>query len=265
MILENNTAKLNDIVFANRNKSYGAYAIRSAYDNTIIKSLAITGLIFASISMLAISLNKTTPAEVKLDAGTNIINDSTIYSEREINVTPLKHEAVPAEKPVIAPQTEAVSTVIKDVTTEQKKDIIQTIESPTSTEGEKGNIDENGATTQQGNQPGTDESLLSNSKSAEPSMAPDVMPSFNIGPFLKKNLKYPTMALEANVSGRVVINFIVDEDGTILKSSIINSVGYGCDEEALRVIRLMPKWTPGRSNGKPVKVSFNQVIIFRLQ
>jgi protein TonB len=63
----------------------------------------------------------------------------------------------------------------------------------------------------------------------------------------------------------VAVNFIVDEEGKIIETKIIHSVGFGCDEEALRVIKLMPKWKPGLMNGKPVKVSFNQVITFRLQ
>ncbi|MEO8761773.1 MAG: energy transducer TonB, partial [Bacteroidia bacterium] len=73
------------------------------------------------------------------------------------------------------------------------------------------------------------------------------------------------MAREADISGKVYVNFIIDENGNVLKSTILNGIGYGCNEEALRVIKLMPKWTPGMNNGKRVKVSFNQIIYFMLK
>ena len=92
------------------------------------------------------------------------------------------------------------------------------------------------------------------------------MPSFdNMASFLHKNLKYPTMAISENISGRVVVNFIIDETGNVEKATILKGIGYGCDEEALRVIKLMPKWNPGMVKGKPVKVSFSLPIVFRLQ
>lgn len=271
MIIENNTARLNDIIFANRNKNYGAFAIRSSYDNTIIKSLVITGLIFASISTLAIALSNTAPVEEKIDIGTNTGVD-VIYTVTDVQITPPKQKTeLPIEKPT-APLaiTIAIPTVIKDEKKEEKKDVIETIEStagveaktnPTATDG--GGVtggDPNANATRKGNEG------LNTAASVEPLIAPDVMPKFDdMAAFLGKNLRYPEMAREADISGKVYVNFIIDENGNVLKSTILNGIGYGCNEEALRVIKLMPKWTPGMNNGKRVKVSFNQIIYFMLK
>ena len=94
---------------------------------------------------------------------------------------------------------------------------------------------------------------------------PDVLPSMpDWTKILSDNLIYPNEARARGVSGKVVVNFVVDELGNIMQTKIIHHVGGGCDEEALRVIKLMPKWKPGMMHGKPVKVSFNQVITFQI-
>jgi len=82
--------------------------------------------------------------------------------------------------------------------------------------------------------------------------------------FLESNLQYPDSARHNDVEGRVVANFIVSEDGSISDAKIVRGLGHGCDEEVLRVISIMPKWVPGRQNGKPVKVYFNLPVTFKL-
>ncbi len=258
-ILENNVNGLNEIIFENRNKSYGAYTIRSMYTNTIVKSLGITVLIFASVSIIALMISNTTPEDKVLDTGTNIIPE-IIYNV-DVDISPLKKiEATsPKQDAGSISKTMIVSTIIKDNPTEQVKDQIETTDSP-NTLGKKTDMTEPGkGTNSDTKEPGT--SL----QPAEPMLAPDVLPTFNLGPFLQKNLRYPEMAKEVGVSGRVIVNFIIDEEGNIIKATILKGIGAGCDEEALRVIKLMPKWNPGMNNGKPVKVSFNQSIVFRLQ
>jgi protein TonB len=100
----------------------------------------------------------------------------------------------------------------------------------------------------------------------EAERAPDKLPSLdNMASFLRNNIRYPYRAKEEGISGSVWVNFIIDEEGNIVNANILHGAGYGFDEEALRVIKLMPKWKPGMKNGKPVKVSFTQAIAFRLQ
>ncbi|MBZ0242672.1 MAG: TonB family protein [Bacteroidales bacterium] len=96
------------------------------------------------------------------------------------------------------------------------------------------------------------------------------MPEFPGGPgkmmeYIAKNIKYPAMARESGIQGRVFVNFVVEPDGSVSNVKILRGIGGGCDEEAVRVVEDMPKWTPGRQRGKAVRVSFNLPVRFTLQ
>ena len=94
-------------------------------------------------------------------------------------------------------------------------------------------------------------------------------PSFSGGDkarikFLQQNIHYPTEALQNRHQGKVIINFIVEKDGSVSNLKVLDGIGKGCNDEALRVAKLMPKWNPGKQSGQPVRVSFNMPITFRL-
>ncbi len=96
------------------------------------------------------------------------------------------------------------------------------------------------------------------------------MPSFPGGmgelmKFLGKNINYPTLAKESGIQGRVFINFVVEPNGSISNVKVLRGIGGGCDEEAVRVVKSMPKWSPGKQRGKPVRVSYNLPVKFTLQ
>jgi len=82
--------------------------------------------------------------------------------------------------------------------------------------------------------------------------------------FLGKNIRYPVTARRKNIQGRVVISFVVEADGTLSDFSVLRSVGDGIDEEAMRVIKLSPKWLPGMKNGKAVRVKYAVPISFTM-
>ncbi|MDP3446316.1 MAG: energy transducer TonB [Ignavibacteria bacterium] len=83
--------------------------------------------------------------------------------------------------------------------------------------------------------------------------------------FIGKNVKYPPMARESGIQGRVFVNFVVEPNGSVSNVKVLRGIGGGCDEEAIRVVESMPKWTPGRQRGKAVRVSFNLPVRFTLQ
>lgn len=96
------------------------------------------------------------------------------------------------------------------------------------------------------------------------------MPDFpggmaKLGEYLAKNIKYPQMAREAGIQGKVFINFVVEKDGSIADVKVMRGIGGGCDEEAIRVVKSMPKWKPGKQRGKAVRVSYNLPVNFKLQ
>ena len=83
--------------------------------------------------------------------------------------------------------------------------------------------------------------------------------------FLAKNIKYPTIAQENGVQGRVIVQFVVNQDGSIVDPVVVRSVYPYLDKEALRVIQMMPKWKPGKQRGKAVRVKYTVPVTFKLQ
>ena len=83
--------------------------------------------------------------------------------------------------------------------------------------------------------------------------------------WLHKNLKYPPVAQENGIQGRVLVQFVVNKDGSIVDPKVIRAVDASLDKEAMRVVQAMPKWTPGRQRGKAVRVRFTLPVTFRLQ
>ena len=83
--------------------------------------------------------------------------------------------------------------------------------------------------------------------------------------FISKNIEYPRMAKESGISGRVFVTFVVERDGSVTDVQVLRGIGGGCDEEAIRVIKAMPKWTPGKQRNKPVRVQYRMPIKFTLQ
>ena len=98
----------------------------------------------------------------------------------------------------------------------------------------------------------------------------EVMPEFPGGAakmmeYIQKNMKYPMMARESDIQGRVFVNFVVEPDGSISNVAGLRGIGGGCDEEAVRVVQSMPKWNPGKQRGTAVRCAFTVPIIFKLQ
>ncbi len=98
----------------------------------------------------------------------------------------------------------------------------------------------------------------------------DQMPQFGSGErellrYLAENIRYPAIARDNRISGTVIVQFVIGSDGSVINPVIARSIGGGCDEEALRVIREMPRWSPGRQQGRPVSVKFTLPVHFRLQ
>lgn len=97
----------------------------------------------------------------------------------------------------------------------------------------------------------------------------EVMPEFPGGQkaltgFITKNLKYPEQAVEEGIEGTVFVTFVVEKDGKISGVRVLRGIGGGCSEEALRVVKSMPNWTPGTQRGLAVRVQYNLPIRFKL-
>lgn len=98
----------------------------------------------------------------------------------------------------------------------------------------------------------------------------EVMPQYPGGQiammkYIMENIKYPKQAMKEGIQGRVTVSFIVEKDGRVSNVRLLRSVQSALDKEAIRVVKSMPKWTPGKHNGKPVRVRFNLPVMFKLK
>jgi protein TonB len=117
-----------------------------------------------------------------------------------------------------------------------------------------------------------DEPVIKKEEVKEPEIfvVVEEMPSFPGGDkalyeYLAKNIKYPAVAKDNGIEGKVYIKFVVNEDGSVSQAQVARGIGGGCDEEALRVVKDMPKWKPGKQRGKNVKVWYTLPVYFKLQ
>lgn len=89
--------------------------------------------------------------------------------------------------------------------------------------------------------------------------------SAELNKYLARNIKYPQQARETGTQGKVYLTFVVEKDGSITDIKILRDIGSGCGEEAIRVVKMMPKWTPAKQRGKTVRQQFNLPVNFTLQ
>jgi len=102
------------------------------------------------------------------------------------------------------------------------------------------------------------------------SMYTEIMPSFPGGEealyqFVQREIHYPLIAQSARVEGKVYVQFVITKYGEVALPKIARGIGYGCDEEAIRVVKLLPSWNPGKKSGIPVNVLISTPILFKLR
>lgn len=250
-----------DIIFHNRNKQYGSYAIRKHHDKDMVKSFLVM-VLFCSGFVLSGFLPDN-------DSSKNI--EPHVYAKEhnltdvEIIKPPKPVKPRPAEPPKAKPTIKNPVPVIKpdDIVTEVPPpiDSFEGRESgPTTVNGESGGTG-NKQSEETGSAQGS--TLVTN----EPLDYTEVMPEFrgDIYSYLAKTVVYPQKAISLGIEGRVLVQFVINEDGEVGKVELVRGIGGGCDEEALRVVSQMPSWKPGLHHGKPVRVNYKLPIAFRLE
>jgi periplasmic protein TonB len=115
-----------------------------------------------------------------------------------------------------------------------------------------------------------DTSIHKEKQDEKPIYGIEQMPQFPGGEvellnFVRRNLHYPSSAAKVGIQGRVVIRFVVNTDGDVVDIKVIRSLDPNCDDEAVRVVKMMPKWIPGRKNGQKVAVYYTMPFVFKLQ
>lgn len=267
--LINNQQNLNEIIFANRNKNYGAYAIRSAYGNTIFKSLSIMIFGFATFISIAyyFSNRNNTPEQsniIPLEADT-MVTVFDLKPEEPLEMQPA-HNDPPRSNPNTA-SSEVIGTRIVDTLAIDTHSALNTEVNPhvAVNTGSPGIGPETpGIVT------GTNTTASTLSVNSDPKIVVDTQPEFEGGlnalrRFVAEHVHYPSLAIDEGKGGTIYVRFVVDEKGKVSNLTLQNNLGYGLDQEALRVVGLIPNFKkPATINGEPVKVYYQLPIKFTL-
>lgn len=266
-----------DLVFAGRNQAYGAYQLRKGTGKRNVISI-IAVIVLVLLCQIGLSLKKAADAEAKKRAAmTEVVELSKLEQpKKKAEVKQPKKIQVEPEKVV-----ERVKSSIKFTAPVIKKDNEVKPEEELKTQDELLNTKTAiGAIDVKGNDDKGGEVLKLKEAVAQPEPKPEVenkvfdvveqMPSFPGGPsalmkYLSENVRYPVVAQENGVQGRVVVSFVVEKDGHITDVRVVRSVDPSLDKEAARVVKSMPSWIPGKQNGSAVRVKYNVPVSFKLQ
>ena len=258
-----------DLIFEGRNKEYGAYKMRARAARRLNFSVVLVIVIAAVGFSIPRLITMVTPEKKE------VMTEVTTLSQLE--EPEVKQEEVQKVQPV-APPPPALKSSIKFTAPVIKKDEEVADEDQMKSQEE---LTESKVTISIADVQGTDEEggvLVEDLKQVvtEAPVEEEVFdmveqaPQFPGGQaelmsWLGKNIRYPVIAQENGIQGRVVCQFVVGSDGSVRDIKVVRSLDPSCDKEAVRVIQSMPKWIPGRQNGKAVSVRYTLPVIFRLQ
>ena len=265
-----------DLVFEGRNQAYGAYKLRKGTAKRNVWALIIVGLA-AALLYLGLQLQKMAEANKKVE-NTQAVELAKLNTEKkEAKVE--KKEIIKQEPEKVVEQVKSsvkfTAPIIKKDSEVKEEDEIKLDEVQKSDKAV-------GAFTVEGNDEVGGAVLKAKEDIAAPEPPKHVveetkiftvveqMPMFPGGDgalmgYLHDNIHYPTVAAENGVQGRVVVGFVVERDGSITDVNILRGVDPSLDREAMRVVKSMPKWTPGKQNGSAVRVKYQVPVSFRLQ
>jgi len=243
-----------DILFKNRNKSYGAYFLRKRYSKQLLIAILIIISVFLTVAaIIYLVINQPEPA----------LKESPYYSEYlstpPENAVKSNEELLPELKKL---EKKAAFTSPQVVTNEDEQKL-----SDLNPDSEESDTTLNG-----NNVNGSSNGVLGGSGDDDDAIYTYVqeLPEFPGGDqarmtFFQRNIRYPSLAFQNKIQGIVYVSFIVEKNGSITSIKIVQGIGAGCDDEALRVTKLMPKWKAGRRQGREVRVVITMPITFVLQ
>jgi protein TonB len=264
-----------ELVFEGKNKEYGAYVLRKETGKRNVKALLIVLLAIAAI-FLAVFLNVQIQNALKQDVAIETdVELSKLAQKKEAKVERKEPVKVEVEQKVI----EKVKSSVKFTAPEIKKDDevkpedeIKSQDDLAKTNTAIGTFDVKGNDEAEGEVLKAKEVIADEKPKEEETKVFDVveqMPEFPGGAaalmkWLSDNIKYPSIAEENGIQGRVVCTFVVERDGSVTDIQVARSVDPSLDKEAIRVLKKMPKWIPGKQNGSAVRVKYTVPVTFRL-
>lgn len=253
---------IDEVVFEGRNKSYGAFFLRA--NNNKFVSIAL------SIAVIAISAATIIPFLLFKEASSNNVEKSVGAEFANMEAPKTDEEAPPPPPPPPPPEVmeQKVKFTAPIITADTVEDTGLLNQDELNQQSTNTSIDINPVE--------TNEIVVEEVENKVIEQAPpppftfvEVMPRFEGGDeamyaYIYSNIVYPQIAKETGISGTVVVTFVVEKDGSITEVTLLKDIGGGCGDEAIRLIKAMPKWIPGKQNGIPVSVQFCLPIKFEL-
>ena len=270
-----------EMVFAGKNKEYGAYQLRKGTSGRNIKALLIlviaAALVGGFLAWKVIEQKQAEEQQAYMEA-MELAKLQQQAKKEEKKKEPVKPKIEPKKEIPVARETQKFTAPVikKDELVKEENQVKQ-----------MDKLDDKvavGAEDKEGVKDRTVEAVRSEIAVAAPPPPPapkpevatkvfdvvEEMPSFPGGSaalmsYLSSNTKYPVVAQENGVQGRVIISFVVERDGSISDVKVARSVDPSLDREAQRVVKSMPRWSPGKQNGSTVRVKYTVPVVFRLQ
>lgn len=270
-----------DMVFAGKNKEYGAYQLRKGTSGRNIKALLIlviaAALVGGFLAWKVIEQKQAEEQQAYMEA-IKLAELQQQAKKEEKKKEPVKPKIEPKKEIPVARETQKFTAPVikKDELVKEENQVKQ-----------MDKLDDKvaiGTEDKEGVKDRTVEAVRSEITVAAPPPPPapkpevatkvfdvvEEMPSFPGGngalmSYLNGNTKYPVVAQENGVQGKVIISFVVERDGSISDVRVARSVDPSLDREAQRVVKSMPRWTPGKQNGQTVRVKYTVPVVFRLQ
>jgi protein TonB len=258
--MSNKVENFDDIIFENRNKDYGAYELRKKYSKRGVVALAVSIVILLTAvgAPLIASIINEKPSDIVIGGRVLIDMDSTIQNPDELIIPPPPPPPVSTAKDLVYKIPKPVDSLSSDA-----EDFLTNNE---ILEGLKTEIADT-----------TDEKIVIIDEPGEVIVETQVFQSFEIQEqpsfeggeaglmrYITDNIQYPQEAIENGIKGIVYIRFVVKSSGEVGEVQLLRSVDDLLDKEALRVVKSLPKWNPGKQNGNAVNVWFTIPINFKL-
>ncbi len=246
----------NKVVFARHNQKYGAYQLRTEYNKRLGVSLA-SAIGFMIIAVGAPFVISKMGGEEEVEVKKKIVDvNMELFEEEEEKPEEIKEPEVIEQPKIETVQFVAVEAADEPVEEPPptQTDVAETVVSTVTQEGE--NVDV-------APPPVVEEEVFDLAAVQEQPEFPGGMEKMY--EFMGKMQKYPDMEYEAGIQGKVYVQFTVAKDGSIEEAKVLRSVSAGLDKEAMRLVKSMPKWSPGKMGGKPVKCRFNLPVVFKLK
>ncbi|MEX1239598.1 MAG: TonB family protein [Cyclobacteriaceae bacterium] len=248
-----------DVVFENRNKAYGAYTLRTLYDRRVLMggflTIVIVALLFYSPDIIALFKGE--------EVVEKVVPRKLVYTD--LSAPPPIDKPKPPPPQVQLPKLQKVIKFVPPkVVKEEVLEEIPTIEE--IKQHEVAAVEIEGPTEVVFEEPVAevvveDENKIFTVVEQQPEFQGGYEAMMN---FIKRNMRYPASARRMGVDGTVYVSFVVSKDGSISEVKTIRGISADCDNEAKRVVGMMPAWRPGKQNGKPVFVRFVLPIKFKL-